>query len=420
MKTSHDVVIAGGGLAGATLALILRRWVPELRVAVVERFPLPETPDTGTYQPSYDARSTALAWGTAQIFESLGLWAEMSRHATPIRHIHVSERTRFGATRLHAEEHQQPALGFVADNRWLGQCLTAALRADSAIGWISPADVASVHVDAESALIGLDGGSAEAELRASLLVVADGGRSDLRERLGFSVSSSDYRQHALIANISTTKPHNFVAYERFTDRGPMALLPRGNPDRAEGQAALVWTLTEAEVADVQPLPDAAFLSQLQTRFGWRLGRFTQVGERHVYPLSLSLVQQPIRPRVVLVGNAAQSLHPVAGQGFNLAIRGLVGLAETLRDAVSGKEDIGSLSVLERYVQVQEPDRQRIIGLSDGLIRLFGDRSGPLEIARDAGLVAMDLMPGLRHWFTRYAMGIGGRRPVPPPRKPEHV
>lgn len=420
MKTSHDVVIAGGGLAGATLALILRRWLPEWRVAVVERFPLPETPDTTTYQPSYDARSTALAWGTAQIYESLGLWSAIARHATPIRHIHVSERSRFGATRLHAEEHGQPALGFVADNRWVGQCLTAALRADTAISWISPADVAAVRVESDRAVIALEGDLADTELSASLLVVADGGRSDLRERLGFQVTVRDYRQHALIANVSTARPHDFVAYERFTELGPLALLPRGNPQRAEGAAALVWTLTETEVAEVSSLSDADFLARLQARFGWRLGRFTQVGERHVYPLSLSLVSQPVRPRVVLVGNAAQSLHPVAGQGFNLAIRGLVGLAETLHEAAVADEDPGSLTVLERYLRLHELDRQRIVGLSDGLIRLFGDATGPLEVARDAGLVAMDLMPGLRHWFTRYAMGIGGRRPVPPPRKQEHV
>ena len=407
-----DLIIAGGGLAGATLALALARTVPELRVTVVETFPLSPDALPEDYQPSYDARSTALSWGSRLIFEELGLWSALSEHATPIRHIHVSDRGHFGATRLHAEDHHQQALGYVADNRWMGLCLMRALL-DTGVQWQAPAEVMDMTPtqDGVDVLIRKDG--QEERVSGQCLVVADGGRSGLREKLGFVTRTENYGQNALIANVSTGESHQFTAYERFTGDGPMALLPHGSPRRPENQSALVWTLTDEALAEVLELSDEQKCRRLQERFGWRLGRFTRIGQCSHYPLKLTTVDEVVRPAVALVGNAAHALHPVAGQGFNLALRGLMTLVEQFRRAVDEGRSIGELSVLGEYQRRHRRDWQQTVQFSDSLIRIFGQSLLPVATARDAGLVGLDLVPGAKRWFARKAMGIGGRRAVVP-------
>jgi len=403
-----DLIIAGGGLAGATLALALARVLPELRVTVVEAFPLSTNALPESYQPSYDARSTALAWGSRLIFEELGLWPRLAEHATPIEHIHVSDRGRFGATRLHAREHGQAALGYVADNRWMGLCLMRALL-DTRVQWKAPAEVVNMTPLGDGVSVVIRSGDDTQELTAQCLVVADGGRSGLRETLGFQVQTRDYGQNALIANVSTSQSHGFSAFERFTDAGPMALLPQGAASRPGYQSALVWTLSDDALAEVLGLSDEERCGRLQERFGWRLGRITRMGASHHYPLKLTTVDEPVRRGVVLVGNAAHALHPVAGQGFNLALRGLMTLVEQFRLAVSQGISIGDPGVLSDYHTLHQKDWQQTVQFSDSLIRIFGGSLAPLAAARDAGLVGLDLLPGAKRWFARKAMGMGGRR-----------
>jgi len=402
-----DLVIAGGGLAGATLALALRKRLPQLKIAVIEQFPLSdEVALPLDYQPSYDARSTALSWGSRCIFESLGLWDDIAQQATPIRGIHVSERGRFGVTRLSAQEHGQDALGYVVDNRWMGLCLTRALAADGGLEWLAPAQVETVRRgpseqgNRQSFELTLAG-----EVRSSIhtrqLVIADGGRSDLREQLGFRVNTTRFGQQALIANISTSEAHEFVAYERFTDQGPLALLPRGSAQRSEGESSLVWTQPDTSADDVLAMSDAERCTYLQARFGWRLGRIERIGTLYHYPLTLSLVDEFVQPGIALIGNAAHSLHPVAGQGFNLALRGIERLVHGLGQAQSDSK----ADAFRFYIESHRQDVSLTAAASTELVRLFGSRNPVLGLARDLGLAGLDVATPLKRSFARRAMGL---------------
>ena len=400
-----DVLIVGGGMAGASLALALSHHAPGLDVAVVESTPIsPDVSPQQQYQPSYDARATALAFGSRLIYEDLGLWSALAGGATAIRRIHVSERGRFGSTRMDALEHGQKALGYVVDNAWLGLNLVAAI-AGTRTQWLCPARVLEARSREEGAevLVERDGGLEN--WHCGLLVVADGGRSGLREALGFSIQRQSYDQHALVATVTTSRPHDGVAYERFTAEGPVALLPHRNPR----DYALVWTMPDAAAQRCMETGDAALLAELQALFGWRQGRFERIGRRHSYKLGLEQVTDPARPGVVLVGNAAHALHPVAGQGFNLALRGLMRLSACIGQAADTGQRISALDTLRPYLEEHQKDVDTIVGFSDGVIRVFSGASGFPGQFRDLGLVALDAVPGARHWLARQNMGLNRRR-----------
>ena len=388
-----DIAIIGGGLVGASLAVALqaearlRGW----RICLIEPF----TPGAG-YQPSYDARSTALSFGSQQIYQRLGLWQQISQHAEPIKQIHVSDRGRFAAARLSAEEEGVPALGYVVENAWLGECLWQALD-QQVVSWRSPAQVTRMQALADGYRLSLDYGS---ELECSLAILAEGGRSGLREQLGIDVSSTPYGQSALIANVSPQDAHNGLAFERFTEEGPMALLPL-----ADKRCALVWTRATVEAERLLGLGDAAFLDELQQAFGYRLGSLRQVGERHLYPLALTAAKEQVRKHLVVLGNAAHSLHPIAGQGYNLSLRDTLMLAQTLLESTA---PLGDLATLQRYLRSQQMDQQLTVGFSDQVTRLFSTGQPLLAAGRNLGLLGLDLLPPAKRWFARQAMGLGTR------------
>jgi 2-octaprenyl-6-methoxyphenol hydroxylase len=387
-----DVAIAGGGMVGLSLAAALAE-LP-LEVAVIE----PVAPDADA-QPSFDSRTTALSNGSRRVLEGIGAWAAVAAGATPIRRIHVSERGSFGTAILTAEEQGVASLGHTVENRLLGQSLRARVGSVARIR-LRHASVAAVAPGADAVRLETDRGEM---IEARLLVAADGAQSAVRARVGIGAVVSDYAQHAVIAHVDTTRFHDHTAYERFTSEGPIAVLPIG-----EGRSAVVWTLAPDAARRSLAIDDATFLSELQAAFGFRLGRFTRVGRRQSYPLALTRAERLTAPRAVILGNAAQSLHPVAGQGFNLALRDVALLAELLAEA-SGT-DPGDSALLGRYAEERAPDREAVIRFTDALVRGFGLPLGPARRARGRGLALFDLLQPVKHEFARRTMGLAGRQP----------
>ncbi|MGV3591962.1 MAG: FAD-dependent monooxygenase, partial [Gammaproteobacteria bacterium] len=312
--THYDVVIVGAGMVGASLALALTHGerVP-MRLLLVEASALHS--QSPPEQPGFDARSTVLSAGTVEYFRELGLWETLGNDATAIERIHVSDQGRFGSVRLDAAEVQVPALGYVVENAALGRALNAALHAEQALELCAPVSVARLQPDVKGMRLQLACAAASAEgaeggtsITASLVVLAEGGRSALPAQLGIVHRHQAYGQGAVIANVAFTQPHGHVAYERFTPKGPLALLPLQDRDGSH-RAALVWTHPEAEAASIIALDEAAFLARLQQDFGGRVGSFTRVGKRALYPLALQTAEEQIRPGLVLLGNVAHTLHP---------------------------------------------------------------------------------------------------------------
>lgn len=391
MSNDTDVLIVGGGLAGAALALLLRRQ-QRWRVMLVETVPLPPANET-PFTPSFDARSTALSAGTLDIFSRLGIAAAVLDQAADIRVVHVSRRGRPGVAEIHADEERLPRLGAVVENRWLGRVLLNQVRADTGIEVVAPDRPQQLLRQADGYQVTLDSGRV---VRCGLLVAADGARSLTRERLGIGAEHHDTGHDALIANIALAQSHEGQAFERFADEGPLAMLPMTGQ-----RAALVWTAPRDAINALKQCDDATFLARVQAQFGDRLGVLEQVGSRDSYPLVLTRSFAQAIPHAVIVGNAAHTLHPVAGQGFNLTLRDLCLLADRLAET----ETPGALSVLQAYAQDREADQALISRTSRWLPELFRIQTGAVSHARQLGLVAFDLLPGLRSRFAGKAMGF---------------
>jgi 2-octaprenyl-6-methoxyphenol hydroxylase len=346
-----------------------------------------------------------LAEGSRRILDAIGAWDDIKPHATPIREIHVSQRGRFGTVRLHASDYGVPALGYVACNRDIGAALSARLAKCANVSYISPARAVGLTLGADSNALELDCDGKPATVRGRLLIAADGARSWLRGRLGIDARVWDYGQTAVIANVSVQNAHRGRAFERFTDTGPLALLPLD-----DDRMALVWTVRSDEVDTLLALDDECFLAGLQERFGHRLGRFLRVGKRAAYPLSLVRAAEQAAERTVVIGNAAHSLHPIAGQGFNLSLRDVAVLADVLADALAAGEDPGSEATLARYVEWRSGDQRGTIAFTDVLNRVFANPLAPVAAVREAGLLVTGLLPPLRDTLAMHTMGLAGRLP----------
>ncbi|KFZ30492.1 hypothetical protein IDSA_10555 [Pseudidiomarina salinarum] len=380
------VVIAGGGLVGALSALLIARHRPDWQVKVLEPQPA---------GPVQDGRTIALSAGTVGLLEREGIWPQLSKTAYPIEHIHVSDRGYGGVTRLHAEEHQVAALGQVIAAADLNRALYEACQAQPNIEWIAGARFSDVTLSRTATEIIYQQDDGEHRLPARLLVGADGQRSRVRDALHIETEQSDYQQEGIISTLTLSQPLAGWAYERFTDNGPVALLPLN-----DYQASLVWSLPPAEAEAVRNSSDAEFLRRCQQAFGYRAGRFTAVGERLQFPLRMQLAKTNVKHRALLIGNASHALHPIAGQGFNLGVRDAIVLSEILRHC----DDPGSYSVLNDYWRHREADYKRVIGLTDLLVRGFSNSYVPLTFCRNLALLGLDILPPLQQQFARQTMG----------------
>ncbi|MDO9519130.1 MAG: 2-octaprenyl-6-methoxyphenyl hydroxylase [Pseudohongiella sp.] len=412
IKPEYDVVIAGGGLVGGSFALMLQAMLGEtsLRILLVDNTSLC-VDNTDDVSRIFDARSTALSWGSRKIYEQADIWSNLAPHVTAIRNIHVSDKGHMGATRLHSTEMDVDALGYVAENSILNKVISSGLRGNTQLDVSAGSSVNEVKPVPCGVSLRIDRDNAEScTVNSRLIVIADGGRSSICEKLGIGIKRKTYDQQALICNIAFEKYHDGYAFERFTDTGPMAVLPL--PDlKGEHRGALVWTLTEAEAPAIMALADSEFLAALQRRFGYRLGQITRAGERQLFPLSLNLAAEQIRPGIVLLGNVAHTLHPVAGQGLNLALRDARELADLIATTAEAGQyaQIGAYSWLQQYEKRQQADQQQTVMFSDLTTRLFSNTNPLLALGRNMGLLGMELLPPARHWFARQAMGMTDRR-----------
>ncbi|ENM5766904.1 2-octaprenyl-6-methoxyphenyl hydroxylase [Vibrio mimicus] len=389
---SFDVIIAGGAMAGATLALALHQLSQgKLKVAVIEAFATDHSA-----HPGFDARSIALSYGTVQILQDLQLWSSLRPFATPIEHIHVSDQSHAGMTDIHRESLGVEALGYVVELADVGRVYAERMAQCPSIQQFVPSRVVNITREQDSVTVQLDSGNA---LQGKLLVAADGAMSTCCQALGLTMQEDDFEQVALIANITSSQPHAGRAFERFTPYGPVALLPM-----SQDRLSLVWCLPPSEVETWLNCREAEFLQGLQKAFGWRLGELTHAGERSVYPLVLRYREQTISHRFAMVGNAAQTLHPIAGQGFNLGIRDVATLAEE----IAKSDDAGDYALLQRFYQRRQTDRTATINLTTGLVHTFSNDWLPMRIGRNLGLMAMDNLPLLKTPLLRRTLGIVNR------------
>jgi 2-polyprenyl-6-methoxyphenol 4-hydroxylase len=413
IQPNKDIAIIGGGMAGASLALLLAQHLPDYRIFLIEKNSLQTAPLEQLSLPSFDARSTALSCSTRDILQSINVWNVLAPFAEPILSVHVSERHRAPGMLMRASDIAKPSLGYVIENRQLGQHLLHAIQQHPRITCLDNTVIERITFTTDAALLSTKPTSPsdvtsdsidDTELTVTLAVIADGSQSRLRQQLGIASDEVPYDQNAIIANIVTEHAHNGVAYERFTDTGPMALLPLTTVNN-EHRSALIWTLPTADANAVVALNDNEFLARVTEKLGGRCGQLLAVGVRHTYPLALLQAREQIRSRIVLLGNAAHSLHPVAGQGFNLIVRDCQALADTLAQAAQQQHDIGVLAVLQQYLQKQQWDQQKTITASDWLPRLFTSRNTAQKVLRTAALLGLDFLPGLRERFTREATGL---------------
>ena len=392
-NTTYDIIIIGGGMVGASLAAALMHHADK-KIAIVEARAF-----NSSMQPSFDDRSVALSYGSRRILEAMDLWDIVEDKLEAIKTIHISDRGYLGASRIMHDEENVEALGYVIENRVLGGVLMEQLKNASHIDWFCPATIESLTQTEADVSVELKTEKGIKSLSAKLLVAADGVQSKTRELTGLDVTQQDYQQSAVITNVQTDQRHNGIAYERFTESGPIAFLPM-----TENRYSVVWTCNRQDVESKMQSSDDEFKQALQARFGFRAGNIIKAGKRASYPLCYTESEQITKGRVVIIGNAAHTLHPVAGQGYNLALRDVAELAEL----IVSTDDPGYGMLLAKYHAARLKDMQRIYHATDSLVKIFSNKFRPLGHVRALGLISVDLMPALRSWMARQSMGLSGR------------
>ena len=428
--TEQHVLIAGGGHVGLSFALLLAHHGISCTLIEKNVYPKISPADDANRSHYLDSRNTALSRRTVQIYQEIGLWDELQSHACRIDAVQVSEQGSFGKAMLKKEEEKVESFGQVMENAWLGRKLLLAVNASPLITVIDGMSVTKVDQDRNSVSITLQSSSASPDsfesagfdhsgsdkangriLTGTMLVACDGRDSSIRQLLGIDISTFDYKQSAIVGVVQTDKPHEHIAIERFSPAGPLAVLPLTDPDgdghdlqQAGYRRSVVWVCRKGE--EQQYLDDEAlFLATLQTAFGQRAGKFVKAGRRGAYPLTRVLAKQQVKGRCVIMGNAAHTLHPVAGQGFNLCMRDAHVLAQMLASQVMRGEDIGETKMLRRYEAARQKDQKRVIRFCDAVVLGFTHPNRAVKLARNVALVAFDKLPNIKPLVATYAMGL---------------
>ena len=399
---TEKVIIVGGGMVGLSLALMLAKQKIQVQLLEAIKYPIFESEGEIPYHSSFDARNTALSRRSVQIYQQLGLWDLLQAHATPILQVHITEQGSFGKARLVAEEEKVESFGQVIENAWLGRVLLTEVRKEALIELIDGVKVTELNQDQDQVYIEANRGEEALKLSAKLLIAADGRDSFCRQALGVGVDVHDYDQVAIVTAVQTSKPHQQVGFERFSPLGPLALLPLPG----EYRRSVVWPVkkgTEHEWLGQEN--DQHFLDALQHTYGDRAGKFEKTGQRFCFPLSQVLAHKQAVGRVVLMGNAAHTIHPVAGQGFNLCLRDADVLVRFLMEQLAKSDDIGNPDNLLAYEQARLTDQQRVIKFCDSVVRGFSNQNPILKLLRNTGLIAFDVIPGVKPLVANYAMGL---------------
>jgi 2-octaprenyl-6-methoxyphenol hydroxylase len=387
VESLENVVIVGGGPVGATLALLLAK--QGLPVTVLEA-----RKQGAAYSES---RALALSYGSRHILEKLGVWNSLAKSATAINTIHISQKNSIGRSQLHAADYKQEALGYVLSYGAITEVLDELLAKESSVNFIYEASAEAISHTSTHASVAYTHARNTKVLNSRLLVLADGGRS-LEDIAGLTKETKEYGHDALISKVSAELPHNNIAYERFTANGPMALLPNGERD-----FSLVWTGENEYITRLLTLNDDEFLNQFHEQFGDRVGRFLSVGKRMAFPLKLSQLKTTDTPHLVVIGNAAQTMHPVAGQGFNVGLRDAESLAQHILSALT--ESLGSLDMLKTYRASREPDTKNGLLFTDFLVNIFSNDIVAVSELRSIGLGLFDVIkPIKQHLVSKMSFG----------------
>jgi 2-octaprenyl-6-methoxyphenol hydroxylase len=398
----QEVIIVGGGMVGLSLALMLAKANIGVKLLEAIKYPNYDDANLAPYHSSFDARNSALSRRSVQIYQELGLWNALQEHATPILEVNITEQGSFGKARLKADQEKVESFGQVIENAWLGRVLLTEVQKQPLIELIDGVQVISLTQDTDQAHIEAVRGEESFSLQAKLVIAADGRDSFCRQALGIGADEYDYDQVAIVTTVQTSKPHHHVGFERFSHLGPLALLPLPG----EYRRSVVWPVkkgTEGEWLGEEN--DQHFLDALQETYGDRAGKFQKTGRRFSFPLSQVLAEKQAVGRVVLMGNAAHTIHPVAGQGFNLCMRDAYVLVRSLTEQLAKSEDIGEPSMLLAYEQARLTDQQRVIKFCDTVVRGFSNQNPVLKLIRNTGLLAFDMIPGVKPLVANYAMGL---------------
>ncbi|MDO6720779.1 FAD-dependent monooxygenase [Psychrosphaera sp. 1_MG-2023] len=431
-----DVVISGGGLSGLLTAIGLRQESPELNIAIVDpnattkpQFGLEaqQTEPQLNFTNNFDGRCIALSYGSLKLLQHWHVWPRLKPHAWPIKTIVTSDKGHIGKTILKASDFQLSAMGYVAEMRNIGQIFqqTLAQMAEQKMSWFVQTEISAICHQGDYTKLTLTDGN---ELHTKLLVVAEGGMSSTKSLLGIENDTADYSQTAVVANIKTQgadgKDGKFakllrhpnlvskdfvdaVAFERFTTHGPIALLPIGPQ-----QYSVVWTESHDKADDISKLTDTEFCKALQAEFGFAAGEIIEAGERASFPLYCSKAQNLTHNRVVLLGNAAHTVHPIAGQGFNLGLRDIAVLVNEIKVALDNKQDIGSFRLLNQYQNNRVDDINRITTFTDSLVRIFGLEGRLPAFVRTIGLMSLQKFDPLQQWLALHFMGSQSAKNIP--------